>query len=302
MDNTVVKLLTRNREVRICIADVTTLTASGRYGKGESAILSEVYDPIFVNSCLLRGLINENDARVSVAVRFRPNGYTANAEIEGNGRVNCTLSPALAAFNGGYADLATAGGTMSITRGSWKGGMATGSVELSETSIDSCFTKFFAESEQTRTKFLTSFETGSSRGVLVQPLPNYNEDYFNTLVDRVTNSIDLIATYDLCDIHRDVFPDATVVESHELRSECGCSKKVFFWLLMSIEIKDLKESIRVGKSEKIVCGVCGREVVYEESDLKEIVRIKEGRESEKIHEDWRSCFNSRSNRPHTSIL
>lgn len=235
----------------------------------------QLYTNIFIDCCLLRGFLTEVDQRISVSVRFKPAEHTAHCDVDGSGNVNCTFSPQLTAFNGDFTDLVGDGASLSISRASWMGGIFTGMVELKSASIDSCFSYFYAKSEQTKTIFRTWIENGIARGCLIQPLPYYNSDHLQFVVDSIDSAEKYIVTEQWVELPIRVFPYATVIDEYSVQNECNCSKEMFFGILMSVETDELKNSIEVGRNEELECGICGKKYIFSTNDLEAIVKMKE---------------------------
>src|SRR5690606_2036975 len=148
MEKNLLKLLTVDREIRLFVVDVTKVLRFSALRAMRAEPARQLYVKIFANCALLRGLLTP-EQRATVAVRFKPEGYSAHCEIDGRGAVHCLFSPKLCSFDGDVADLVGEGATLSITRGSWTGGMFTGTVELTQHAVDDFFSYFYSKSEQT---------------------------------------------------------------------------------------------------------------------------------------------------------
>ena len=279
MKKNLVKLLTKDKEIRLFIVDATNILERSNLRDMKTDFARQLYTNIFIDCCLLRGFLTEIDQRINVSIRFKPAGYTAYCDVNGRGNVNCIFSSRLASFNGDFADLVGEGTSLSITRGSWTGGMFTGTVELMSASIDSCFSYFYSKSEQTKTIFRTWIENGIARGCLIQPLPFYNIDNLKFVMDGIDSAKKYIVTEQWAELPLKVFPYATVVDEYIVQSECNCSKEMFFGILMSVETDELKKSIKVGKNEELECGICGKRYIFRTNDLEMIVKMKESEQN-----------------------
>ena len=168
MEKNLLKLLTVDREIRLFVVDVTKVLRFSALRAMRAEPARQLYVKIFANCALLRGLLTP-EQRATVAVRFKPEGYSAHCEIDGHGAVHCLFSPKLCSFDGDVADLVGEGATLSMTRGSWTGGMFTGTVELTQHAVDDFFSYFYSKSEQTETVFMTWTDAAPFRGCMVQP-------------------------------------------------------------------------------------------------------------------------------------
>jgi molecular chaperone Hsp33 len=278
MKKNLVKLLTKDKEIRIFIVDATNILERSNLKDMKTDFARQLYMNIFVDCCLLRGFLTEVDQRISVSIRFKPAGCRAHCDIDGSGNVNCTFSSPLAAFNGGFDDLVGDGASLSISRASWMSGTFTGTVELKSVSIDSCFSYFYSKSEQIKTIFRTWIENGIARGCLIQPLPFYRIDHLQFVRDSIDSAQKYMITEQWAELPMRVFPYATVVDEYIVQSECNCSKEMFFGILMSVETNELKNSIEVGRNEELECGICGKRYIFSTNDLEVIVKMKESDE------------------------
>lgn len=278
MKKNLVKLLTKDKEFRIFIVDATSILEHSNLKDMKTDSARHLYTNIFIDCCLLRGFITEIEQRISVSIRFKPDGYTAHCDIDGSGKVNCVFSSRLANFNGVFDELTGEGASLSISRGSWMGGMFTGTVELKSASIDSCFSYFYSKSEQTKTIFRTWNENEVARGCMIQPLPFYNIDKLQVIKGNI-DTTDMV-TGEWENIPKKVFPYTTIVDEYVVQSECNCSKEMFSGILMSIETHELIKSINNGKSEETECGICGKMYTFNTDDLESIVKMKESGQDE----------------------
>lgn len=275
MKKNLVKLLTKDREIRIFIVDATNILQRSNLKDMKTDFTRKLYMNIFIDCCLLRGFLSEVDQRINVSIRFKPAGYTAHCDVDGSGNVNCTFSSPLAAFNGDFDDLVGDGASLSISRASWMSGIFTGTVELKSASIDSCFSYFYSKSEQTKTIFRTWMENGIARGCLIQPLPFYRIDNLQFVRNSIDSAEKYMITEQWAELPMRVFQYATVVDEYIVQSKCNCSKEMFFGILMSVEADELKNSIEVGRNEELECGICGKMYIFSTNDLEVIVKMKE---------------------------
>lgn len=269
------KLLTKDKEVRILIVDAENILKYSSLKNMKTDFSRQLYTNIFIDCCLLRGFITEEAQRISVSIHFKPVEHTVHCDIDGSGNINCTFSSQLSSYNGKFADLIGQGASLSITRGSWTGGMFTGTVELSSDSIDTCFSHFYSKSEQTKTIFRTWINSGVARGCLIQPLPFYSIDNLKFINESIDKAEESMITEQLENLPRIVFPYATIVGEYNLQTECNCSKEIFLGILMSVETYELKKTIEIGRNEELECGICGKKYIFDKNDLDTIVKMKE---------------------------
>lgn len=275
MKNNLIKLLTLDKEIRLYIADTTDIMVNSNLKDMETDFAKQLYKQIFTSGSLLRGFLTEKDQRLNIGIRFKPEGCSAQCDIDGSGNIHCIFSSKLKVFDGEFTDLIGEGASLSITRGSWLGGMFTGTVELKSDSIESCFSDFYSKSEQIETIFRIWASNGIVRGCMIQPLPFYCSDNLNNVIESVDNNEIYLSTGKWSNLQSEIFPYASLIEEYILQTECNCSKEMFFGLLMSIDTDELKISIQRNKSEELECGICGKKYVFNRDELEAIVEIKE---------------------------
>ena len=274
MKNNLIELLTSDKEIRLYIADTTELLRKSNLKDMRTYFAKQLYKEIFTTCSLLRGFLTEKDQRLNVNIRFKAEGCLVRCDIDGSGNIHCSFSSNLKAFDGEFIDLIGEGSSLSITRGSWLGGMFTGTVELKSDSIEQCFSDFYSRSEQIETIFRTWTNNGIVRGLMIQPLPFYNNDKLNNVIESVDNNKICLSTGEWSKLQSKAFPYADILEEYTLQTECPCSKEMFFGLLMSVDTDELKESIQMNKDEELECGICGKKYEFNRSDLEAIVEIK----------------------------
>ncbi len=276
MKNNLLKLLTNNKEVRLYIVDVTDILEYSNIKEVETDFAKGLYTKVFTCFSLLRGFLTERDQRIDISIRFKPEGYSVNCNIDGDGNIHCTFSTKLRIFDGKFKDLVGKGATLSITRGGWMTGMFTGIIEINSDSIELCISDFYSKSEQIYTIFKTWVCNGIVRGCMIQPLPFAGSDSLEYIIDSINRNQSSLSSGEWEKLPKEVFSYARVIEEYDIQTECGCSKEMFLGLLMSVETEDLKISIKMDKNEELECGICGNKYLFDADDLKKIVKMKDG--------------------------
>ncbi|MCR1899808.1 Hsp33 family molecular chaperone HslO [Irregularibacter muris] len=276
MKNNLLKLLTKDKEVRLYIVDTTDILEHSSLKEMETDFAKELYTKIFTCCCLLRGFLTERDQRLDVSIRFKPEGHSVYCNIDGEGNIHCTFSSKLRIFNGEFKDLVGKGTTFSISRGSWMGGMFTGTIELDSDSVELCFSDFYSRSEQVETIFRIWVSNKRVRGCMIQPLPFAQSNNLKYVIDSIDSNQVFLSAEELKELPNKVFSYARVIEEYKIKIECNCSKEMFFGLLMSVEMEELKQAIQRNKKEEVECGICGSKYLFNKDDLKAIVKMKEG--------------------------
>ncbi|OUN00746.1 MAG: hypothetical protein BAA04_00320 [Firmicutes bacterium ZCTH02-B6] len=268
-----IRLLSSDGQVRLVVVDVTEPLRTSRLREVTAHAAQELYKQIYTNCALLRGLLGEEE-RVSVNLRFRGEGRFCHAAVDGLGNIHCSFSEALRTFDGDPRELVGEGATLSITRGSWTGGMFTGTVELPQDSLDQCFTHFYRQSEQLETVFHSWTTAEPIRGCLVQPLPSAVHASVRALVKRVQEASARLQTTAWDDIESVFASFARVVGRGAVRSECYCSKEMLRGLLAACDLEELERAIAQEDGLEVECGLCGRKYRYDGGDLQAVVDLK----------------------------
>ena len=268
MNNHLKKLITKDREIRLFLIDTTHILSENKLSEMKTEFANNLYTRLFTCCSLLRGLLATEDQRLSMKIQLEPRGYYANAEVDGYGHVNCTLSPELKSYDGSYSDLVGESSIISITRGSWLGGMFTGTVELTSDSIESALSYFYSQSEQLETTFVTWGGPWVTGGLMIQPLPFAD-------MTKLRDRVDVLRSVSKQEVVERIYSQAIVIEEYHIKPNCNCSKDAFFGILMGIDVAALRESIKKNRSEELECGICGTKYSFDKNDLMEIVKMKE---------------------------
>lgn len=275
MNNNLLKLLTIDKEIRLYIVDATDMINRNILESIKTDRVKQLYKKLVINCCLMRGLLTEPDQRLSLSIRFKPEGFTVHCYIDGSGNINCMLSSLLCNYSDDLTHLVGKGATLSITRGGWTSGMFTGTVEMNDASADHFFSYFFSKSEQTDTIFRSWTDSERLRGCMIQPLPFADDGNINNVIDGVDRNHHNFIIDDWDKIPHTVFPYARIIEKYSLQLECDCSREMFYGLLMSVSIDELKKSIIENRSEELECGVCGKKYLFDRDALESIIKLKE---------------------------
>lgn len=275
MTNNLIKLLTIDKQIRLYLVDATDIINLNILEDIKADTVKQFYKQLVTNCSLMRGLLSEEDQRLSISIRLHPDRYTAHCYIDGNGNINCLLSPELCNYSGDIANLMGKGATLSITRGSWLGGMFTGTVEINSPSVDHFFSYFFLKSDQLETVFYSWIDHDILRGCMVQPLPFADTNKLTDMLQRIDNHISHNNKRNWDVIIKIDFPNTKIVDEYSLQLECNCSREMFYGLLMSIDTEELKQSIKMKQEEELICGICGKKYLFDQFTLETIIKIKE---------------------------
>lgn len=275
MKNNLLKLLTNDKEIRLYIVDATDMMNRNILQSIKTDTVKQLHKQLVTNCSLMRGLLTEVDQRLSISIRFRPEGCSAHCFIDGNGNINCILSSLLCNYTGEITGLVGKGATLSITRGGWTSGMFTGTVEINNPSVDHFFSYYFSKSDQIETIFKTWTDYECLRGCMIQPLPFADDASTNNVMTSINIYDRCLSSGDWNKIPNIVFPYADVIEEYTIQLECDCSRDMFYGMLMSIDINELKHSIVENRSEELECGICGKRYLFDRDALESIVQEKE---------------------------
>jgi len=274
MSANLLKFLSNDREARLIVADVTAPLRTSRMGEVETETARKLYSKIYTNCALLQGLLTD-EQRLSVTFRFRGEGHVVYAEVDGAGHVHCAFSTRMCTFEGDPIELFGQGATLSITRGSWTGGMFTGTVELVRPGIDEAFSYFYRQSEQLETFFFTWTDGDPVRGCMIQPLPFARQGSVKRLMSQVLQEAARLRQAQWDEVEAVLSPIARVVERVVVHTHCQCSKEVLWGMLMAVDLEQLESALWEESAIEMECGLCGRKYLYDRGDLERAVLLKQ---------------------------
>ncbi|MFD0713398.1 Hsp33 family molecular chaperone HslO [Paenibacillus sp. GCM10027626] len=270
MKTKLMKLLTKDRQARIFVLDNTRLIHEMLREQQLDPVSKEALSTAFTLSSLMVGLLKD-DQRLSVRINMSERSQYIHCDVDFTGNVRGYASDALLAYTdqvGGLAELIGPKGFIKITKDIGMGAMFTGFVDMPYQNIVHDFSHYFLQSEQLETAFRYYYGDGPdtcySRGILVQPLPFAEAGLLGRWTDWFDRKGHSFRTEDL-------YPTADLVEEKAIHLYCGCSKAMFFGLLLSLGQEELERIIEQQQAVEVGCSVCGKKYRYDHLDISSLL-------------------------------
>ncbi len=175
-------------------------------------------------------------------------------------------------------------GNLFVTK-DWKNNYFTSSAPLQTGEIADDFTYYYATSEQTPSAVGLGVLVSRGKkviqagGFIIQVLPNASEQTLSRLesiVGKINSITDLLkenySPEDILNLLSD--NTATILERHEIKYHCGCSRKKYYNALSRLDKKTLEDILHEDKQAEVVCQYCNKKYIFNESDLINMLSIK----------------------------
>ena len=167
----------------------------------------------------------------------------------------------------------------------------TGTIALQSGEIGEDFAYYFTVSEQTPTAISVGvlvnedMSVASSGIFMLQIMPNATEEdiqFCENIIGGLKPISTLVKEVDSPEVLLDeIFGDEVeIVETEELRFECGCSKEKMKEALLTLNEEDLSEMLEEDKGCEIVCRYCSTKYQFNEIELEDILNIKRNHKKE----------------------
>ncbi len=159
------------------------------------------------------------------------------------------------------------------------------SVKLVSGEIAEDLTHYFNYSEQTPSSVglgvLVDVDKSvkEAGGFIVQLLPYASEETITTLeknLSKITSVTSLLSSGNsLEDILRLIAGDNyQILESHQIKYECGCNKEYYLNVLAKLDDKTLNQ-LKDDKNTEVVCHYCNKKYLFDDNDFDYIFKLKQ---------------------------
>lgn len=175
-------------------------------------------------------------------------------------------------------------GTLSVTKDLDMEDNFKGTVELVSGEIGEDFAYYFAMSEQTPTAVSVGVLIGtdgnvtSAGALVIQMLPDATDTDIS-IVEHVLEGLKPMSTiiqeYDdtnLDQLVKDMFEDANILETRDIKFSCPCSKERTESVLMTLPKEEIQAMIDDNHGAEVTCNFCNEHYNFSEDDLKEVLR------------------------------
>ena len=260
----------------VCLLQKTSATASIAMGRG-------------LAGGALMGALLKSDQRI--ALKFEGNGPLRKLLIEAdsNGAVcGCAGDPAaeVEPLNGKWnvAGLIGKAGFLTVSKDIGVGGQPyQGLVQLVSSEIGDDLAYYLTESEQTPSAvglgaaLDESGQISACGGFLVQALPKADQTELEKIMERLSSlpPISSMLTESGPEaMLREIFGDIpyTVLETHDIYFQCGCSQEKVERALITMGAKELKDMQNVDNGAEVTCEFCRKTYSFDNNNLEQLIK------------------------------
>ncbi len=178
-------------------------------------------------------------------------------------------------------------GHLTIIHSNNKKVLSSGTISLSPPEIRKLTARYFNQSEQIPTGVeiytgMRDFGVEMARGIMVQKMPGADRSKFVEILERfeskkVLSHLSELKTWeDLKSLL--ALDDLKSLEKGELRFSCPCSYEKSANILGTLSIVELRELVRAGKGQPVVCHFCGESYRVRSEDIERTLLNKAGPE------------------------
>ncbi|KAF0817132.1 MULTISPECIES: Hsp33 family molecular chaperone HslO [unclassified Cytobacillus] len=289
MENTIVKTLIYDKQVRLFFVDNTKLINEIlRQNKETNKILKLTLGKTISVVSLISGTL-KGDQRISLQMTMSEPKYKVFADADARGNVRGYLNGELLKAPYDYINkisldcLIGNKGTIRVIKGSAMN-QFTGITDMPYRNIVDDISHYFIQSEQTQTYIGTNigFENDNrvlfSNAIFAQLLPgatpdlidevehtvNTNREFFTNLNKYSKNNIDEKLS--------ELFKDVKVIGYSPIQFFCGCSKEMFYGMLYSLRENELKQAISNKEAIDTACQICGRTYSFNYNEIQGLLK------------------------------
>lgn len=282
MENTIVKTFIYDKQVRAFFADNTKsvndiLCLNKDSNSTLKRMLGKTVSVISLMSATLKG-----DQRISLQITMTDPKYKVFADADASGNVRGYLNEALLEVpdhNLPLKHLIGSKGRIRVIKGAAMNQFS-GVTDMPYANIVDDLAHYFIQSEQTQTYIKTNLVLGqdgsvlSSNALFAQLLPGAP----SSLMDEIDNTVRTnqaffngfkgISRNNIENRLSALFKDVNVIEHSSVRFFCGCSKEMFYGMILSLSKDELNRAISKKESLETGCQICGRTYSFNYNEIK----------------------------------
>lgn len=290
MSDRLITGLTKNKQVRIYLADTTDVTDYMRHLHDYSPMTTVIMGRLVTATLMMGKMSKIEEEKITVQLRGSNKMTSAIAVADIHGHVKATTRDTKieTIYNekGGLDVGAAVGsdGMLYVIRDIGRGEPFVGSVQLVSGEIAEDMTHYFAQSEQIATAVGLGVMLDSklakvtkSGGYIVQLLPEADKETVQILEKRLQQmkpfSTLLNEGKTLEDIGAQLTGDLGLeeLERHELHYQCDCSKEKVERGIRKLGRQEIESMIEEDDGAEVVCHFCSSRYYFNKEDLEEIL-------------------------------
>ncbi|WP_440896867.1 Hsp33 family molecular chaperone HslO [Amphibacillus sp. Q70] len=291
MENTIVKTLIYNKQVRLFFTDNTKLISeilelNHQTNKTLKRILGKTISIV----SLLSGTLKE-EQRISLQLTLSNPNYKVFADTDAKGNIRGYLNKGLLEMPHDYIEnisldhLIGHKGIIRVIKGA-KMNQFTGITDMPYQNIDGDISHYFIKSEQTPTYIRTHIEFDNENRVLfshaiyAQLLPGAAPELLNEIEKVVSANPDFLIDlkkYNQNNVEvklKELFKQTKMIGYSPIQFYCGCSKEMFYGMLHSLGENELKQAMNKKESIDTTCQVCGRTYHFSSHDIDQLLQTE----------------------------
>ncbi|WP_449539717.1 Hsp33 family molecular chaperone HslO [Ferdinandcohnia sp. Marseille-Q9671] len=288
MENTIVKTLIYDKQIRLYFVDNTKLINEIlRMNNETSPILKNIVGKTISVASVLSGTL-KGDQRMSLQLTMGDPTFKVFADTDARGNVRGYLNGDLRNTSKEYLNhvsldrLIGNKGTIRVIKGSAMN-QFTGITDMPHRNIADDISHYFNQSEQTQTYIGTHIEFGTNNCVrysfatYAQLLPGAMLELLDEVKHKVKGNQEFLTNLNQCSENnieeklRELFEDVRVIGYSPVQFFCGCSKAMFYGMLNSLGEHELAQAITNRDKIDTHCQICGRTYHFDHDDIKSLL-------------------------------
>lgn len=286
MKGTIIKTLVYDKQARLFLLDNTTMIDEIiRLNKHNHRVLNVALGKLISGVSLLTATI-KGEQRLSVTVTMSNPAHKIFADIDAHGNVrgysNESLEHEIDTKSVSIQDLIGNNASIRTIKCS-NMNQFTGITDMPYQNIDDDLSHYFKQSEQVETFIETNLALDTENTVLnsyamyAQLLPGAPVHLLNDIREKLNTNSSFFQKQTNMNIQevrnelRNYFSDIEIIGQSQVQFSCGCSKEMFYGLLLSLDKEDLMDAIDNDRSIDTCCHICGRTYLFHPDEIKSIL-------------------------------
>ncbi|KIL53561.1 hypothetical protein KP77_05370 [Jeotgalibacillus alimentarius] len=216
--------------------------------------------------------------RMNLQITMSQPAYQLFAETEANGNVSGYLNEGLLKAevyeNAFMKDVIGPNGRIRVIKGTGMN-QFTSFTTMPNQDIDLDIANYFAQSDQTPTFILTELqlnenaEIQSSNAVYAQLLPGAPSALLSLVKHAFNQQPNLVSRLNtaLSEELEKRFENVKMIGSSSTQFFCGCTKEMFYGMLLSMNEEEIKKAIEQNEEIEAFCHICGKTYRFGQQDL-----------------------------------
>ena len=285
MENTIVKALIYEEQIRLYFIDNTQLlrdifALNQELSESLKLMLGKTVSAMSILSGTLKG-----NQRMSLQITLSNPHQKIFAEAEANGNVRGYLNEGLLRAaqieEKSMQDLIGPTGIIRIIKGS-EMNQFTSITDMPNQNIIDDIANYYVQSDQTPTYLYSNIQLDnrasllSSHALYAQLLPGASPDLLSEVKTIVKANPDIFSklnTEEASDSEEaliQLFTDAKIIGHSSSQFFCGCSKEMFYGMLYSLSVEEIKRSIAQNEDIEAFCHICGKTYTFEQKEMQQL--------------------------------